>query len=192
MKIILTIFVLFFSSSVFANDIRDFQIEGMSIGDSLLDYFSEEIIKNNIDDDEFIKLDPNPKYVTVYLEEVYLKKYDFVQIHVLNRDKKYKIYSIQAKIFKDFENCEKNKKEIGEELSIVFKNQKKVIFNNKKLTGDNIGKSTYSGIAFKFLSGDFAGVYCYDWSKEFGKADNLKVFIDTPEFLNWLRTKAYK
>jgi hypothetical protein len=29
-----------------ANDIRDFQIEGMSIGDSLLDYFTEKEIKN--------------------------------------------------------------------------------------------------------------------------------------------------
>ena len=30
-----------------ADDIRDFQIEGISIGDSLLDYFSEEEIKKN-------------------------------------------------------------------------------------------------------------------------------------------------
>ena len=30
-----------------ADDIRDFQIEGMSIGDSLLDYFSEEKITNS-------------------------------------------------------------------------------------------------------------------------------------------------
>ena len=30
-----------------ADDIRDFQIEGMSIGDSLLDYYSEKDIKNN-------------------------------------------------------------------------------------------------------------------------------------------------
>ena len=31
-----------------ADDIRDFQIEGMSIGDSLLDYFSKEkIVKND-------------------------------------------------------------------------------------------------------------------------------------------------
>ena len=29
-----------------ADDIRDFQIEGMSIGDSLLDYFSEKDIKS--------------------------------------------------------------------------------------------------------------------------------------------------
>ena len=44
MKILLTLFVLLFSSSVVAEDISDFEIEGMSIGDSLLDYFSEKKI----------------------------------------------------------------------------------------------------------------------------------------------------
>ena len=39
-----------FQTSSWADDIRDFQIEGMSIGDSLLDYFSEEEIRNNIKD----------------------------------------------------------------------------------------------------------------------------------------------
>ena len=47
MKILLTLFVLLFSSSVVAEDISDFQIEGMSVGDSLLDYFSEQQIINN-------------------------------------------------------------------------------------------------------------------------------------------------
>ena len=41
MKILLTLFFLFFSSSVVADDISEFQIEGISIGDSLLDYMSE-------------------------------------------------------------------------------------------------------------------------------------------------------
>ena len=44
MKKTLIILVLLFSSSVVAEDISDFEIEGMSIGDSLLDYFSEEEI----------------------------------------------------------------------------------------------------------------------------------------------------
>ena len=48
MKILLTLFVLFFSSLVFADDISDFQIEGISIGDSLLDYMSEEKIKTEL------------------------------------------------------------------------------------------------------------------------------------------------
>ena len=46
MKILLTLFVLLFSSSMFAEDISDFQIEGMSIGDTLLDYFNEEEINS--------------------------------------------------------------------------------------------------------------------------------------------------
>ena len=44
--------VLIFSlqSKTKADNIRDFQIEGMSIGDSALDYFSEDEIKNNLVD----------------------------------------------------------------------------------------------------------------------------------------------
>ena len=42
MKIFLTLFVLLFSSSVVAEDISDFEIEGISIGDSLLDYMTED------------------------------------------------------------------------------------------------------------------------------------------------------
>ena len=44
MKTLLTLFVLFFSSSVVSDDIRDFQIEGMSVGDSLLEFFSKHEI----------------------------------------------------------------------------------------------------------------------------------------------------
>ena len=48
MKILLLILILTFGlpSLTKANDIRDFQIEGMSIGDSLLDFFSLEEIKS--------------------------------------------------------------------------------------------------------------------------------------------------
>ena len=50
MKRFLAILVLglFLITPSWADDIRDFQIEGMSVGDSLLDYFSEEKIKDNI------------------------------------------------------------------------------------------------------------------------------------------------
>ena len=52
MKKTLILFVLlsvsFSSHFSNAEDLSDFQIEGMSIGDSLLDYFSEREIKENI------------------------------------------------------------------------------------------------------------------------------------------------
>ena len=45
-RIFLTVLILIFyiQSLTKADDIRDFEIEGISIGDSLLDYFSEEEI----------------------------------------------------------------------------------------------------------------------------------------------------
>ena len=50
MKKLLAIVVLglIFITPSQADDIRDFQIEGMSIGDSALNYFSEKEIKKNI------------------------------------------------------------------------------------------------------------------------------------------------
>ena len=49
MKKILAVIVLglFLSGNAYADDIRDFQIEGMSLGDSALKYYSENEIKTN-------------------------------------------------------------------------------------------------------------------------------------------------
>jgi len=52
-KLCIYLFLVLFSLQTpsQADDIRDFQIEGMSVGDSLLDYFSEEEIIKNIQED---------------------------------------------------------------------------------------------------------------------------------------------
>ena len=49
MKVFIVALVLFFSLQSWskADDIRDFEIEGMNIGGSLLNYFSKEEIDNN-------------------------------------------------------------------------------------------------------------------------------------------------
>ena len=60
--------VLFsFSASSFADDISDFQIEGISIGDSLLDHLSKEEIITEIE-----KHKPVYNYLTDEFGEVYL------------------------------------------------------------------------------------------------------------------------
>ena len=49
MRILIAVLVLILTLQSFtkADDIKDFQIEGISIGDSALDFFSEAQIKNN-------------------------------------------------------------------------------------------------------------------------------------------------
>ena len=49
MRVFIAVLVLIFSlqSWTKADDISDFEIEGMSVGDSLLDYYNSEEIKKN-------------------------------------------------------------------------------------------------------------------------------------------------
>ena len=92
---------MFSSLSSFADNIRDFQIEGMSIGDSALDYFSEEELKNaNVEgykDKKFLMLGIWKEY----------KLYDVLQIYVKPNDSKYKMYAIAGVIIysDNLESC---------------------------------------------------------------------------------------
>ena len=47
-----------------ADDIRDFEIEGMSVGDSLLSYFTEKEIKKNISGSQY----PNKEFILYYFK----------------------------------------------------------------------------------------------------------------------------
>ena len=71
-KLLILLFSIFFlsSHSVFADDISDFQIEGISIGDSLLDYMTEdEILKEiEITKDYYSYLKEPNKYAHVFFQ----------------------------------------------------------------------------------------------------------------------------
>ena len=100
------ILILFsFQTSSWADDIQDFQIEGMSIGDSLLDYFSEEEIKDNV----FKTSYKSKKYTKIefHRDNNPSKFYDGFQFFVKKNDKKYIIYTLSAHLrYKDnIEDC---------------------------------------------------------------------------------------
>jgi hypothetical protein len=195
MKRLLLILILTFISQSLtkADDISDFQIEGISIGDSLSDYFSKEMIEKekalNFDmykDKEYFMawFDGNGRF----------KNYDYLQIHLKTNDKNYIVRSIEGKIiYKDnIKDCYSKKNKILNELKLIFPNstidnvkRKHVADPSKKSSTD----TTY--LYFNNKSGN-AGVACYDWSSELVHLDNLKVFIDTDHFLNWLSSRAYK
>ena len=77
--ILILIFTLSFQPWTKADDIRDFQIEGMSIGDSLLDYFNEKDILNNKLKYHYTS---NKYYSSSVQDKSYLKKYDFILNHL--------------------------------------------------------------------------------------------------------------
>jgi len=197
MKRLLTILILIFTLQTpsQADDIRDFQIEGMSIGDSLLDYFSEKEIEDNIQRTSF----KNKKYTKfeMYMHDSF-KTYETVQVFFKKNDEKYKIYFVSGALFDEninIKNCKK-KDEIAEEISKSIKDVKindEGIYNHPT---DKSGKSKVNASIFEFLSGGYIKVTCVDYSKkieeEWGWNDNVRVDIGTEEFGNFLMYEAYK
>tara|TARA_B100000683_G_scaffold249569_1_gene263850 strand:- start:304 stop:639 length:336 start_codon:yes stop_codon:yes gene_type:complete len=109
-RLILYFYLIFFSISVHAigEDISDFEIEGMSVGNSMLDYFSKEEI--------FESKKYEYKYDDVFATTSFIKKnfelYDKVQVHYKLSDNNFKIYGLVGVVYfkEDFKDCLKKKR----------------------------------------------------------------------------------
>ena len=180
-----------FSAPSFADDIRDFQIEGMSIGDSLLDYFSEKEIEKNkmtyFKDKTFTPVEFN------YLSR--FETYNAILVAYKTSDKKYEIYGLSGAIdyLNNIKDCYKKMDELILELSEFFKDS--AIKTDKKTNKhpvDKSGKSKVISVHFEFSSNDGAKIQCYDYSKESGYDDHLRIAVNTKEYRKFLSTKAYQ
>ena len=173
----------------FADDISEYQIEGISIGDSLIDHLSKEEIITEIESNK-----PTYNYLTDEFGEVYLRgnfdTYDRLSFLVKPKDKHYTIYSIAGGISYDdkLEECFAKQKEIEKEFSSMYKNAKKRKYS-LKLTLDPTGESVTHNIEFTFDSGDFIEINCTKYKKslkiENNWRDALQVIISTKEIIDW-------
>ena len=194
MRVFIAVLILIFGiqSWTKADDISEFEIEGMSIGDSLLDYYSENEIKNSVKGTSY----KSKKYTKI---EFYKGSefYDGFQFFFKKNDKKYIISALSAhlKYKHNIEDCFKKQDEIIEEVSILFKNIKnyrKTINHN----ADKSGKSKIHAHFFDFNSGANVRIDCNDYSKKIYKkykwVDNLRVGLMSSEFREWLNNEAWK
>ena len=193
MKIFLTtLFLLFiFQSCVRANDISEFEIEGISIGDSLLNFMSEsEIIsaKNNS-----TKMGKDYLVIYYYYLPSGSKLYDYVTVAIDKNDKKYTVEAITGNLIfdNDIEACERKKDSIVKEIKSLFKN---VNFSDREKVIhpiDPTQKTFFSSFDVNFDSGAWATVGCTDWSKkmtkEKGWKDHLDIGINSSKYTNFLR-----
>jgi hypothetical protein len=192
MKKLLLIIILMssFQSWTMADDIKDFEIEGMSIGDSLLDYFSAEEITKTF----YYK---NKKYFSFTSSKSSFKTYDGVQFHIKNNDKTYKIEAIEGvKLFENKINeCKKLKKVVVGELSSLFIDAEKEDDSGTHAY-DKTGNSKYYRTVFYTSPKDRFNsieVACFDWSKILEKdyGDKLTVGIKTQIFQKFMADEAY-
>jgi hypothetical protein len=204
-KLLTLLFSVFLLSStaVFADDISDFQIEGMSIGDSLLDYMTEEEILEEIElnKNDYSYFNEPHKYVEIYFWEV-LPTYDnglsvFIKNnstnqYISNKNEKYIILSIYGMMHfvEDFDGCIVKRDEIVEELSMMFPNARKteVFFKHH---ADPSGNSIVDAVYFEHDSGAEIETSCENFEETFRIKNNLteglSVSISSAEITSWLR-----
>ena len=133
-----------------ADDIRDFQIEGMSIGDSLKDYMTIKDINSNL-----VKYYKDNTMSTTFLLLKKSDKYDSLNLSFKTGDENYQILHIAGFKNYKFEECIKKATEINLEFKQLFKNTKNRISKNEKHAADVSGKSIMQSNYYKFLNGDY-------------------------------------
>ena len=205
-KLLIPLFSLFLlfllsSPSVFADDISDFQIEGISIGDSLLDYMTEDEILKEIErtKDFYYHLNEPNKYAEVYLVKK-SENYDYlgffiknnsVNTYVTNKNEKYTILSIRGlkRYIEDFDSCILNRNQIVDILSKMFPDREKVK-EIRRYPGDPSGNSIGDTIYFDLDIGNTVRVYCSDFEETFRIkmkwSEGLTVLIIPSEINEWL------
>ena len=198
MKRLLLILILTFSfqSWTKADDIRDFEIEGISVGGNLLDHFSLKHI-NSFEKEYY---PASKKFYEQYIfwpEKGNFKNYDSLTISL--KANNYKIYSLSGNLtnFKNFKECLNKKDEITKSITKSFKT--KIIYDDLEKNvfdyADNKSQKFQTQIRLLDNSGLFS-VDCTDWSKKAEEknnwVDNLSVQIYSKKYEYFLRNEAYK
>ena len=157
-----------------ADDIRDFQIEGMSIGDSALDYFSKNKIKSK--KKNWYK---GKKYSTSKIKNI--------QLSYKTNDSKYILVALDKTELMDISKCSKEITPIIDDISVLFNDKIKVVGPERIIHwADKSKKSWYDQYEFYFPTKGFIFVECYNWSKNVSWKDHLRVRIVSREFINFL------
>ena len=178
-----------------ADDIRDFQVEGMSIGDSLQNYIDNNKFKYYEAADYF-----KDNKITLYETQLSdFQDFERVDIAFYTKDNKKKILSIEGAIFTNYENCMNKKKEISSSIEKVLEDIKYEYEERTEDHGiDKTGKSKtytnyfYLGRKEKNKARDLVAVQCLDFSDELPYPDSLKLYVVNGEYVDWLANEAYK
>jgi len=216
-KLSLYIFlVLMFSSvSSYAGGIRDFKLDGMRIGDSLLNYISEDEIKKNIIEipqyNQLVNIGADFKIEYSVLEfsssnieengriskknksEIILplENFDSVGFDIKKNDIKFTIQTMTGMIFfENIDDCDKKLHEVSKDVEENLTGYERQKRNKKKHEGDPTGESTSYAINYWFKSGDLISLKCIDFSDTltqiYGYTDNFSIEIRTNEYNKFL------
>ena len=166
MKKLLTILiaVCLWCQNAQSDDIRDFQIEGVSIGDSMLDFMDEEQIKKEIRS-EYAYHYKNSVFVVIGdVFDQSVKTYESLSVTIKPADPKYIIYGVRGNIKypNELKKCLEKKRGVIMSLKNLFKNLKMDKVDAVKHGYD--AESLVYANEFYFPNNDQIRIFCVNWS----------------------------
>lgn len=201
MRFFLIILILIFSfqSLAKANDIKDFELEGFSLGDSLLNFFTKKQITTEMNsgyahfykDNKFVKLAIGTS--NEYSMRTNLNIYDEISVTIKPDDKNFIIYGLSGDIMcKDnIKYCYTKQKEIVTDLKVFFNNN--IILDEYEDSHwiDDTGKSIVNVIEILSKNEELLiAVSVYDMNEDLGYSDQISLEITSNEYENFLRNVA--
>ena len=192
MKKLLAILVLslYFITPSQADNIRDFQIENISVGDELKNHISNNILKNGRK-----YTYKSPEYVSYEFRKLDLKPgflnfYDNIILTINNSNI---IEGVGGMIFypDDIKGCRKEQSKVKSEVQKLFP-KNRFISAKSKHGLDKTGRSLVYHEKMETNDQHVIIIQCFDWNnKALGYTDNLRVTIRTDDVAYFYAVKAY-
>jgi hypothetical protein len=198
------IFILALQNSSLADDIRDFKIEGMSIGDSALNYFNESELQDN---EQGWHNYSYKEYSTSLMQGNGI--YDWFLVSYKSDDDNFIIEALVGGMEKtNYDNKECISKldsaaiNISKKLKKVKQNKKKtyVLKMDASRKYPFTGKSNVTNLSFNFLDEGKIILSCYNMDKKsnqdnsfiksiLSQKDSFRINIRSGIFVNYLKNK---
>ena len=182
---------LFLLNPSHAEDIREFELEGISIGDSALDHFS----KSEIIDATKTYYPKSKKYYSIHIL-VQSNNYDQIGFGVKNNDDNYTILKISGdKYYKNNPKlCLKQLEKVSKDFDNQFGTSNKIKYTQKYEALDD-GNSYAEVVDYNFNNNSAIRLWCTFFTKDtLEKRDTFNGFtvsLDSNEWLTWLNNEAY-
>ena len=194
MRLIFILLITISPFKTFSNDFN-FTIEGISLGDSLLNYMSEsEILQNSITQYEYFE---NSNFYSVqYIHQENFNTFQFVQVELKKNDTSYRIYGIGGnQLVDDFKSCQTIQNTVDKKLLKLTGHYKGE--DNLDLTypitqmhpADPSGRSTVRQYAYNYQKENVIKNECYDFHPDTGYPKYFTLNVFSKEFDDFLNQK---
>ena len=186
-KIIIFFFIL--TTNAKSSDISDFQIEGLSIGDSLLNFASKKLIETH----RYKNQSSNNKYIIYEADKfIEINQYDYLGVSIKKNDPKYIITSISGRMYYDnLSECKKLRRLIINDIKKIIKFDS----SDKSKYKSQDGKATVHAIQLylkPYPSNEAILINCYHFYDHVNRQRNLSVSANSESFAEFLINEAYK